>query len=71
MQSYNENRKKEEQLFNVFDKKGKFIQSVEILGDSSFPAPSYKVTRIENKAFWKIETDDEGFCKIVRYKISN
>lgn len=71
VQPYNKNRGAEEQFFDVFDKKGKFIQSVEIFGDSSFPAPSYSVTRIENKAFWKIETGDEGFFRIVRYKISN
>ncbi len=71
VQSYNENRNKEEQLFNVFDEKGKFIQSVEIFGDSSFPAPSFKVTRIENNAFWKIETSDEGFYRIVHYIIKN
>ena len=68
---YNKNREVEEQFFDVFDKKGKFIQSVEIFGDSSFPSPSFKVTRIKNKTFWKIETGDDGFYKIVRYKISN
>jgi len=68
---HNKNRKAEEQFFDVFDKKGKFIQSVEILGDFSFPASSFKVTRIENKTFWKIETGDEGFYRIVRYTIRN
>ena len=71
VQPHNKNRETEEQFFDVFDKKGKFIQSVEIIGDSSFPASSYTVTRIKNKTFWKIETGDEGFYRIVRYKISN
>lgn len=71
IQSYNKNREVEEQFFDVFDKKGKFIQNVEIFRESSFPSPSFKVALIKNKAFWKIETGDEGFYKIVRYKIRN
>ena len=71
IQSYNKNREVEEQFFDVFDKKGKFILSVEIFGESSFPSSSYTVTRIKNKAFWKIETGDDGFYRIVHYIIRN
>ena len=70
VQTFNENREMEERFFDVFDDKGKFINRVEILGDGSFPNPSYKVTPIENMAFWKIETDEDGFFSIVRYRIT-
>jgi hypothetical protein len=61
----------EERFFDVFDDKGKFINRVEILGDGSFPNPSYKGTPIENMAFWKIETDEDGFFSVVRFRITS
>jgi hypothetical protein len=71
VQLYHEDRKRDERVFDVFDDKGEFIKSVEISGDTTFPAPSFKVTRIKNKTFWKIETGEDGFHRIVRYRIGD
>lgn len=70
VQTFHEDRKMEDRFFDVFNEKGIFINRVEIIGEGSFPYPFYKVTSIENLAFWKIETGDDGFFSIVRYRIT-
>ena len=71
VQPYLLSRDKEEKTFDVFNNAGDFLNRVEIIGDASFPAPPYKVTRLRNGIFWKIESDEEGFFRIVRYKIED
>ena len=66
------NRKKgeeENKYFDVFNERGEFINNVKILGETDYPF--YRFSRIVNRCFWKIETDEEGFFSVVKYRISD
>jgi len=55
--------------FDAFDPQGKFIGSVQIEGDATFPYFS-RVNFREN-CFWFIEQDEEDLYRIVKYRISD
>jgi hypothetical protein len=64
--SYGKDTEKEDKHFDVFDSQGKFINRIEILGESYYP---YRAKMIGGY-LWKIETDKEGFFKVIKYRIT-
>jgi len=66
--TYKENRDEENRYFDVFDKEGQFINHVRILGEAGFP---FFKAKIHKNHLWQIETDEEGFHTVVKYRISN
>jgi len=68
VQPYNENRDEEDRYFDAFDREGKFLNHVEIVGQPVF---SYWNSRFYHDYFWQIETDEDGYYHVVRYRISN
>lgn len=55
--------------FDAFDSKGNFINTVQVVGDVSFPS-NLSRAYIWGKFFWFRETDEEGIFKIIKYRIS-
>ncbi len=68
VQPYNENRAKEDRYFDAFDREGKFLNQVEIVEQS---ASLYWSRRFYDDYFWQIETDEDGYYHVVRYRISD
>ena len=68
VQPYNENRAKEDRYFDAFDREGRFLNQVEIAGETPFP---YWNSRFYDDYFWQIETDEDGYYRVVKYRISN
>jgi hypothetical protein len=64
---YRKNRKEEGKCFDVFDKKGKFISEVKIIGSESYPLWG----KIINGYLWKIRINKDGLYEIVKYRISD
>lgn len=57
---------KSEIVFDAFDPEGRFIGKVRAATTSSFPSRS----KVEKGFIWSIETDEEGYSKVVKYRIS-
>jgi hypothetical protein len=51
--------------FGAFDKAGRFINRVIIEGDRSYPGRA----KIKSRSFCIVESNEEGYQKIVRYRI--
>ena len=66
--TYKENREEENRYFDVLDKEGQFINHVRILGEIGFP---FIRAKIYKNYLWQIEADEEGFHKIIKYRISD
>jgi len=64
---YRKNKEEEKKYFDVFDKNGKFINEVKIIGNESYPFGG----KIINGCLWKRTMNEEGLYEIVKYKISN
>jgi hypothetical protein len=65
---YLEDRGSENNYFDAFDKSGKFINRVKIEGNRHHLYS--KNPRIRGRHFWIIEKDEDGFFKIIQYRIS-
>ncbi len=59
-------RKEGSRSFDVFDEEGNFINRVRIEGDQYYP----RAAKIRDRSFFLIETDEDGYQKIVKYRIS-
>jgi len=59
-------RKEESSSFDVFDEDGNFINRVRIEGDQYYP----RRIKFRNRNFYVIETDKDGYQKVVKYRIS-
>ncbi|MBE3143991.1 MAG: 6-bladed beta-propeller [Planctomycetes bacterium] len=64
---YREDREEEKRTFDAFSDRGEYIGKTEILPPGEFP---YSGTTIRDGCFWKIEIDEDGIFRIVKYKIS-
>jgi hypothetical protein len=54
-------------VFDAFDSEGRFIGKVRAATTSSFPSRS----KVDKEFIWSIERDDEGYSKVVKYRITN
>jgi len=64
--TYCKDRKEEKRTFDVFDEDGSFINRVRIEGDRNYP---YRA-KFKNRCFWILETDKDGYQKVVKHRIS-
>jgi hypothetical protein len=64
--TYCKDPKEQSRSFDVFYESGKFINRVKIEGEGYYP----RGVKIRNRIFWNVETDKDGFYKVVKYRIS-
>ena len=64
--SYCKDPKEQSRSFDVFDEGGRFINRVKIEGEGYYP----RRVKIKKGAFWRVETDKDGFYRVVKYRIS-
>jgi len=60
-------RESEDRYFDAFSDKGEYLNRVEILGDTFYPFS--RCSRIIERCIWRIEEDEEGYFKLVKYRI--
>ena len=64
------NREEENQIYDVFSSKGKYIKTVKF--DKKFPGILYfSNVRIRDDSFWLIERNDESLFEIIKYQLSS
>jgi hypothetical protein len=68
IEPYLQNRAEEGTVFDVLEADGSFKRGIRIAGGGSFPRTE-RSSSIIGKTFWKIETGEDGFPKLVRYRI--
>jgi hypothetical protein len=56
-----------EEMFDVFDRNGKFISSVQIAGDTPFRFS--RQTNIHESSFWLVKTGDDELYRVIKYRI--
>lgn len=64
--TYRKNRDEESRFFDSFDPEGSFIGCVQVVGEALFPI----MAEINNGTFWIRKADEDGFIKLVKYRIS-
>jgi hypothetical protein len=67
VEPYLENRAEEGKVFDAVLPDGSFIRGVRITGGGAFLRYE-RSSSIIGKTFWRIETGEDGFSKLVRYK---
>lgn len=55
--------------FDVFDSKGDFIASVQILENMKFPTQPW--TYFTDDCFWQCRENEQGFIEVVKFRITN
>jgi hypothetical protein len=65
VRTFRKDRKEASRSFDVFDKDGRFINRVILEGDRSYPGRA----KIKNRSFCIVESDEDGYQKIVKYRI--
>lgn len=65
VRTFSNERKDVSTSFDVFDMDGQFINRVFIEGDRSYPGRA----KIKNRSFCIVESDKDGYQKIVKYRI--
>ena len=68
IEPYLENRTDEGTVFDALRPDGSFISRIRVSGGGPFPRYE-RSSQVLHKTFWKIETGEDGFSKLVRYKI--
>jgi len=66
---YGKDKKEEYQSFDAFDSEGNFISCVRIESEHSFL--NLRNAQIKDGCFWARESDNDGYQKIVKYRIAN
>jgi len=64
---YGDDKKEEYKSFDAFDPEGNFIDRVRIVSDHTFM--SFGNARVIDGCFWKREYSEDGYQKIVKYRI--
>ena len=67
--TYGKEKKEEYKDFDAFDPKGNFIAHVRIESEHSFL--SLRNAKIRDGCFWQRKTDNDGYQKIVKYRIES
>ncbi len=62
-----ENEVEEEKTFDVFDRNGKFISSVQIAADTPFRFS--RQTKLLERSFWLIKTGEDELYRVIKYSI--
>ncbi len=68
VEPYLQNRGEEGKVFDVLEPDGTFISRVRISGGGTFPRHG-RSSQVIGRAFWRIETGDDGYSKLVRYRV--
>lgn len=66
VRAFRKDREEANRSFDAFDKNGRFIDKVIIEGDRPYPGRA----KIKKRGFCIVETDKDGYQKIVKYRIS-
>ena len=68
VEPYLQNRSDEGKVFDALLPDGTFIRGIRITGGGAFPRYE-RSSSIVHRTFWRIETGEDGYSKIIRYKI--
>jgi len=63
---YRKDREREKRSFDAFSSGGEYLGAIEIVPPGEYPKTG---TAIKNGFLWRIETDEDGLFRLVRYKM--